>query len=427
MKIPTAYHDRIVIENGGITRYFQAEYDDKKGKLYTVDVYKETDDGEYYKRNIYNLAYGYGAKVVAFPGLPLYAHGPKSELAEEEEWKELSKMGDFGGDKLTESDIETVCILYSDFRYVLNKYPIKTKYQLMEVLTVWKLHPGLEYILSAGYLKVGMNPSFWKLSEKKQKEICQFMRKYKKYNELKLREIQSCLKFKDPGLYAEYLSEVPKMSRTKSKYDSEREKAQLITFEDFIYLKKQKNIKKDNYSSLMKRKLSLFSDVLAMLIRSNHDVFDPYWRHPNNLILIYDRLLTEEKNAKMDEVNKLYMSKIKRIEKKFENLQQFDKYSFIVSSDYMVWKKQSETLHQCFLRAAYYIGMSKGEYVLIFIQQNGIPVATAQVYNDGHVGQFYADEYDRNNCHPSEDVKTAFYKWLETVPKSKFRMKKHAA
>ena len=81
-------------------------------------------------------------------------------------------------------------------------------------------------------------------------------------------------------------------------------------------------------------------------------------------------------------------------------------------------------MHQCICAAGYYQGTAEGNYTIVFIQKEGEPVATAQVFPDGRIGQFYADEIDRSNCAPSEEVRAAFNKWLESVPKSKFKKSK---
>lgn len=420
MHIPTDYHDRIVTDNGGITRIVRAEWKDTKhgGNMYYCDVYMETDDGEFYKRNIYSCTYGYGAKAVAFPGLPMYAHGPKDELAEEEEWEQLNKMGDFGGDELTEADIEKVCLIYPNFRYVLSKFPIKQKYQLMEILIVWKVHPELEFILAAGYVKIGMNESFWKLSEAKRKEICRFMRRYPQFNELKLREIQSCIKREKPELYAEYMVEVSKEDRTKSCYSYNE---LIISFEDFCYLKKLKGVNKGIYKSEIKNKIQIFKDVLSMLNRSIHDINDPYWRHPKNLVAIHDRLRAEEQMEE-EARQKNEFKKLEAIARRFAGTQkEIDDYCVFVSCSYDEWKRQADALYQCILRAGYYRQMAKMECVLVFITKNGEPVATAQIYEKKRIGQFYGNEKDHDNCTPDEEVKNVLKKWLDSVPESKFK------
>ena len=53
-----------------------------------------------------------------------------------------------------------------------------------------------------------------------------------------------------------------------------------------------------------------------------------------------------------------------------------------------------------------------------------MPIATAEVYYNKKVGQFYADEHDHNNCTPTKEVNDVFYKWLETFKPKKANLEK---
>ena len=414
MKVPNKWTDRLEIQNGHVVRVLTAEWYEER-----LDVYRENDDGESQKRNLYRCMY-YGW-CVAFPGLPMYAHSRKADPpAYLENWESLPKYMDFGGSFLTERDKETVCKVYPDFKYLLKKFKIERRYELMEILVMWKKHPELELILAAGYAKVGMNESFWKLSEKKRKEVCRFMRLYPRFKEFKTREILKCLKFNNPELYAEYTLYV---LQNKHRYRYEE-----ISLDDFLYLKKLKGIAKDCFDTEIERKISIFCDVLQMLERSHHDITDEYWRHPKDLIAIHDRLVAEreaaDKARKMAELKKM-ASKLRAVKNKFsEFATSVNGYSIFVSTDYDEWKKQADALHQCIVASGYFERMANGDYTIVFIQKDGVPVATAQVYPSGKIGQFYADETDRANCAPSDEVRAAFNKWLEVVPKSKFKKAK---
>jgi hypothetical protein len=172
-----------------------------------------------------------------------------------------------------------------------------------------------------------------------------------------------------------------------------------------------------------------------MLYRSDHNCKDIYWRYPSDISAFHDRLVEEERIK--EEARRLAEKKaeakrmrekalaFKRIVKKFEEVNgTVDGYSIFVTSDYEEWERQAKALHQCICACGYYQGTADGNYTIVFIQKDGEPVATAQVYPSGEIGQFYANEIDRANCTPSEEVKTAFYKWLESVPKSKFKKSK---
>ena len=51
-------------------------------------------------------------------------------------------------------------------------------------------------------------------------------------------------------------------------------------------------------------------------------------------------------------------------------------------------------------------------------------MATAEISQAGKILQFYANELDRNDCKPSEEIQTAFNKWLDNIPKTKWKPRK---
>lgn len=55
----------------------------------------------------------------------------------------------------------------------------------------------------------------------------------------------------------------------------------------------------------------------------------------------------------------------------------------------------------------------KDECVLVFVQKNGEPIATAELKKGNKIGQFYANELDRDNCLPTDEVRAVMNKWLE--------------
>ena len=423
MKVPTDWKDRFEVIDGHIYRIVKAYWYEHE-----LDVYMERDDGKYYRRNMYQSCLR--GWCVAFPGMKFYERGDPM-IAQLECWCQLSRAGNFGGGKLTEEDKDIICSVYPSFRYTLKKAKhtnMFMRWQCMEVLIKWCEHPQLEYVLAAGYANVGMSKYFWRLSETKRWECARFMQRHPECDEFTTQEILSCLKSKNPVLCAEYFKDVDKYTR-QGYYDYK------ITLDDYIYLKKLKGIKKDTFQTVMKRKISIYTDVLRMLHNSNHDMNDEYWRHPKDLCAIHARLV-EERDREREQWQLAEMEKFKnrliKIIKRFEDVpQRCNGYSIFVTSDFTEWKRQADALHQCIVASGYYEGMANGNYTIIFIQKKGIPIATAQVYEGGRIGQFYADELDRDNCLPTPEVKKAFEKWLSKVPKEMFakikERKRHAA
>lgn len=65
--------------------------------------------------------------------------------------------------------------------------------------------------------------------------------------------------------------------------------------------------------------------------------------------------------------------------------------------------------------------MINKKLILVFIKKDNQPVATAELFYNKKVGQFYGNETNRENCKPNDEVKKVFYEWLENVkiPKPK--------
>lgn len=438
MHTPKNWYDRLEIENGQIVRILTAEWHHKNhmDEKFYCDVYKENDAGESWSQNLYQSMWG--GYCVAFPGLP---YNEKSywyydpSIAELEGWDKRQRKSTVGySEDVTNADIDFVCQLYPGFKYLANKYDLTTKADLMEKLEIWIGHHELEILLSAGFEKVGMNKNFWRLTPKNRKATCSFMRKNPLCINLNLKEIREAMRSENPALCVEYFTYVKAWYRPDKQYPY----SVSISFEDFKYIKKAR--KKfvstfDEEAKAMDQLIMLYRDYKCMLRRSDHPIEDEYWCYPSDLNAFHNRLVEEERIREearrmveaQEEARKLVEQKkaIKRIAKKFEEVNgTVEGYSIFVTSDYEEWERQAKALHQCICACGYYQGTADGNYTIVFIQKEGVPVATAQVYPDGRIGQFYGDEIDRANCAPSDEVRAAFNKWLEVVPKSKFKKSK---
>lgn len=446
MHQPSDWHDRIEAEDGAIVRIVRAEWIDKKngGAVYAVDVYKENDAGEAWSQNLYSSIWG--GNVVVFPGLPRndnrHSWYYDTSIAEEEGWSVRGALSTVGWtDEITEAEKELIISFYPDFKYVFKKFEMDSKRKVMQVLRMWIEHHESELILAAGFEKVALNGNFWRLTEKNRKATCLFMRQNPQFSDLSLQELREAMRAGDPVDYAEYLRVIPSYHRSKNP----RAWYPCISYEDYKYMKKQFKKFKSSYDDekhAFNELVNIYNDYIRMLFRSDHNTKDVYWRYPSDISAFHDRL-AEEENIKREaeriaeaqrraEAEKQRIKNdqkraraIRQIEKKFKELNcNVEGYSIFVTSDYKEWQKQAEVLEQCICAAGYYQEMADGKCTLVFIQKDGVPQATAQVMPDGKVNQFYADERDRTNCLPSPEIKAAFNKWLETVPKSKFKNSK---
>lgn len=105
----------------------------------------------------------------------------------------------------------------------------------------------------------------------------------------------------------------------------------------------------------------------------------------------------------------------------------YDGYSIFVPQDVLTIEKQAKDLHQCLVYAGYIDKVINKKCLLVFVQKDGKSIATAELYPDNKLGQFYADELDRKNCRPTQEVKKAFNKWLENKIKLEAEQKKKSA
>lgn len=414
MHRPTEWEDRIFIaEDGAISRMLTAYYKRQNKKL-VCNVYIENEYGEACCQNLYCSTYG--GYVVAFPGEVINSNRTSyyydERIAEEEGFGECDLLPRVGtSDFCTEEDRHLVCEKYPKFRYVLNKFKgCKTRQTLMHTLMLWKEHPECELVLACGYESVVHNKVFWKLSKPKLKEVCGFMQRYK-YLDRNLNEILYCIKLgKDYDLNLKYIDWIDTRER------------KVITFEDFKYLNKLSQKQKE-YS--LQTTIRLYKDYIEMLNQTEHDIQSEYWRHPKDLYGKHDELVAELNRKK--EAEKLALEKtrgrnLNAIQKRFEKYNlEIAGFRIFVTTDYQIWKNQAKGLHQCIVANGYYDKVADGLKILVFIQKDNRPVATAEVFPNKTVGQFYADELDRDNCLPTKEVKSAFNKWMQLVPKSKFK------
>ena len=161
----------------------------------------------------------------------------------------------------------------------------------------------------------------------------------------------------------------------------------------------------------------LYRDYWKLLGQTGHDSADAYWKYPKSLQAAHDKVLEEIRESN-DSIQ------IKRLESKQENYSravkkllkynsEIDGYSVFVPDTVGQIVAQAKALHQCLVHCDYVSQVIDKKCVLVFIQKDGVPVATCQLLEGDKIGQFYADELDRDDCLPSEDVRAVMNKWIE--------------
>jgi hypothetical protein len=183
------------------------------------------------------------------------------------------------------------------------------------------------------------------------------------------------------------------------------------------------------HESLYEKNLSIgyYEDYLEMALNVGHDLKDDYWRYPSNLAKMHDKVAEEQKNVQ--ETNRKIMYDM--LHEVVKNMKKYDTkingYDIFIPDKIEDVKKQCDTLYQCLIRNNYINKVIMQEEILVFIWKDGIPQATAQVFYNKEVGQFYADEHGHTNgvnCLPSKEVSDVFYKWLENFKPMKAKVDK---
>ncbi len=409
-KMPTDWIGRLVVENGKIVRIVKAVYDRANRPYSEIDVYKETEDGEFFVRNLYTSMYaGY---CVAFPGYKRnesrgWYYDP-TIVEEPDEWKQIDKplhLTVF--DYVSPADKNLVVLYHYDFKYLMNKYELRLKAELMEKLRMWKKHPEIELMLAAGFERLAMNGNLYRMKKENRKKIMNFCRNNPDCNDFTLLEIQQCIK-------ASNLEDMKNYIKHFSKWEREND----YTMEDFKYMAKKKLLNGAGKN--------LYYDYKRLLRNSPHDEDSDYWKYPANLEKRHAKLVAEEQRRreledkkKREKEAKKYSLKTCNFQKVVKRYQKYnaevDGYQIYFSNDYNDWCKQADTLHQCIVAAKYMDSVANKRCLIAFIRKDGEPIATAEIKPGKELGQFYANELDRDNCLPTEEVRAVFSKWLENV------------
>ena len=249
-------------------------------------------------------------------------------------------------------------------------------------------------MLAAGFENVALNKSFWRYSEKKRKEIVEF------------------LKAADKRILKYSLADVLIMLNNHISFD------EFNTYNSFYYKSK---LSYPAFKYLQKKKMldyngvSLYCDYKSLLKQTNHK--GEYWLFPKDLEKKHDELREEVARIKaLEEAEKLKTKQkdyLKAIKKWLGSEQTIDGFTIYVPDDVLDIKFQAEYLHQCLISCDYISKVINQRCVLVFIRKGNKPIATAELLNGNKIGQFYANELDRSNCLPSPKVKAVMNKWLE--------------
>ena len=434
------YEEHFLLQDNHVVRLVVAGW-----KGYEVEIYKEIDDGRCFVRYFMNVPLN--GWMICIPGTIERNNWGGRWQVEEQDWSEIDRKIYRIPDPIdyrrnAQKNLkrilgETICARYPDFEYVLKKWTPSTTHEMMAALVKWREHPDVEFLLAMKFLNVALTSGFYKLSKPKKKTYIQWIKQHPEACVLGFGDIKAII---SNGISVEEYFEY-------CKFLQESRCNVGISYRIYKYLEKNQNIR--DWSGYYNAKMALvefYQDYVRMAKFCGHNLKDDYWRFPKDLNKANDKVMAEAENIRRQQRIAEELERQRReaeyaerkrkeiqqkekalmaIEKRFKELNgNIDGYSIFVTSDYSEWEKQAEALHQCIVASGYYEGTADGKYTIAFIQKNGEPVATAQIHTDGTIGQFYANELDRDNCLPSDEVREAFNKWLEAVPKSKFKARR---
>lgn len=381
------YTDEIRIVYDKLCRVVNAQAKKRGCQWKTLDVYREFESGETECRHLYYSMYG-GYRV-CFPGdVDVYGN-----ICELDFFGECNKIKCFPYRPLLEREIELITRLYPDFKYVLKKWEAKTN-NVFIALNFWKEHKEIEFMLATGFENVALNKSFWRYSEKKRREIVEFLKAADK-RILKYTLADVLIMLNNHISFEEF-----------NTYNSFYYKSKL-SYPAFKYLQKKKML---DYNGV-----SLYCDYKSLLKQTTHK--GDYWLYPKDLQKKHDELREEVARIKaLEEAEKLKVKQeeyLNAIKKWLGSEQTIDGFTIYVPDDVLDIKFQAEYLHQCLISCDYISKVINKRCVLVFIRKGNKPIATAELLNGNKIGQFYANELDRSNCLPSPKVKAIMNKWLE--------------
>jgi hypothetical protein len=365
------------------------------------DCLKTYENGDQFCRNLYfNYLSGY---YVEYPQ-EYYSYfnysAQKKPRGYERYAKALQniKLDSFG---FNDHDAEIIYRKYPNFKYVVNKWKgLHSKREMLDILRVWKEHPEIELPLSLGYVKVCFTKSFFTAKKDKLKQLYKFMfnNQGKDYG---ITDLNYILKH---GL--ETFENVKRISRIMGHKVS----AEMADWADGILAGgyEQYHFGSD------------YHDYLEKAEYIGKDINDPYWKYPKDFAkraeMVKEQYANKKRMEDAQRAEKQLKDYLKRIGKFAGMKKRIGRYNLFVPTTTQEWLTQAEKLHQCIIRMNYMDKLNEN-YILVFIYKDGEPLATCEITDvmDKKIGQFYADEHDRENCYPDERTKELMYNWLDEL------------
>ena len=315
-------------------------------------------------------------------------------------WENAPEVKNIIGEIVDSETRDVEAYLGCKYPYILKKYKDVRNLDpndLFRLLGQYEKSTSIESLLQLGMIKVANDKRLLKLTKEKKSQILHLIKQTNDERVLKnitLSQIFRAIKIKC-SLVQIFLFD----------YLGARD------FKELRYFVKHGMDKSDDNKGL-------YDDYLRMAAKAGHNIEDDYWRYPNDIQKAHDKVMLELKfidefdnQVKYNDSLEMLYGKLAK-KNHFEN----DKYKIFIPTKVKDIQKQCDVLYQCLIRSDYIQMMIDKQFLLFFIwTKDNKPVATAQVFWDKKIGQFYGDERDRNNCKPTEEIETLFNDYLKNV------------
>lgn len=370
--------ERLELENGQLVRIVTATYKD-----FYLDVLKEYEDGTFYARN---LEWSYMAGwLVSFPGEKVrHRYTTGSYIQKLEDWFELRcECSMWSGNRIPFNK-DLLIEERPDLKYFFKKYKNDCCYKTMlALIRMYKIHPNIEALIEKGLYNLALNKTFQRLSKPLLTKTINFIKNTDSLNQhTKLNDILLCVK---NNIEFNRLSLFKSVGKDKEVFNYLKNK----TLDAFYY-----------------------NDYISMCKKVGHDTEDPYWKFPNDLFKAHNKVMEEVKNVQKLN-SKLKYDMLNEVLKDFYQYNaKINGFDVFVTADIDIIQKQCDVLYQCLIRNDYIHKEIMQENILVFFWKDGNPVATAEVFYNGKIGQFYGDERDRSKCEATPELKAALNVWL---------------
>lgn len=381
------YTERIKVAYGNIHRIVTAKYKDEK----ELEVLKQRYGSEdiYLKNVEFNRLGGW---LFISPNDKRPYTSEKYGI--DKEWYKCCINCSLTGEKVAYSykELEQAFLEVGkkEFVYTLRAFDYTKQplpYLINEVYMAWKKCNRVELLIKLGYTNIAIDKRIATLPVETEKKLLATIKKYKPTTSASLNDLFCMMKNDCEYKYVAFGG------------DKKLPKYLLDQSERYDYYK----------------------DYLKLAKKCGKNLKDNYWKYPKNLVETHNQLMRQvEEEEKLKEQKRFEEldKKIKDIYSKKLNLTLFFGYYTVAlpcSLDDI--KNQAQVLSQCLITNNYHTQHANKEITLVFIKRKGKPIATAEIKKSGVLGQFYADEKDREKCTPSRKVKGMLNAWLETYNK----------